>query len=626
MHLAGGREFSVDGLYMKHCGSEIDPALLVSPDGEMQGDALNGIRFYGLVSSYPRDRNVVLETDTSVKSNQTRQIDFFGAQLHENEPADEGSGGYPEGHGAGRNVEIRGVRGVRFWGCNLRNSKPDTAVVTFSQAPSGEFNGGIRFVGCSFSASQSGVAGVVFRYLRGDDPPVLIGNGFGTYAPLDHAVDWAGGDKYDVYASGNVFEPTKHPFRGHVPHNRERPGIGATDELHTGYYDDWADGKATRRSRTSVQLQTAHRPKVVPARYEWIGGEVGEGYLSVPARGQADVDAWMSTAYGGWELTGSFDATPGSGHLQWNVMQGSPSNGYALRLGAEGQLALVKRVEDEATTLIEGSWPADDAEHTILLTREHAGNEFVLRFDGAMVGTAEDEWTPLPAKRGFVGFRNRSNQRFRATELAVGTAQRSRSRPRPIPKRSVSIGGGLDDRNGVSPVSFSAGPSVGEVSTGGQAWLSWDDDALYLSARIEDDTHHQPHTGGAVWKGDSIQFGVGRGRPGTYERFDEFAVALTPDGEQVFLYEQPGGEAAGLLSSPDVAIERDDGAGVTTYEVAFPWSVLPVSADADVGSLSLVVNDNDGQGRTGWAQWGGGIAAGKDTNQFQAVQFTDDTG
>ncbi|GMA23666.1 hypothetical protein GCM10025864_14250 [Luteimicrobium album] len=61
----------------------------------------------------------------------------------------------------------------------------------------------------------------------------------------------------------------------------------------------------------------------------------------------------------------------------------------------------------------------------------------------------------------------------------------------------------------------------------------------------------------------------------------------------------------------------------TAYELTVPWAALGFSAKpSNPFGLSLVVADDDnGQGRAGWIEWGGGIATTKDPSLLRPVQL-----
>jgi hypothetical protein len=150
-------------------------------------------------------------------------------------------------------------------------------------------------------------------------------------------------------------------------------------------------------------------------------------------------------------------------------------------------------------------------------------------------------------------------------------------------------------------------------------WLTWDANHLYLSAKIKDDTFHQPESGGNIWLGDSIQFAVSPGLPGQHAGMNEFGMALTSSGPQ--LYRWSGiGSTSGTVTNRQLSITRNAISNETVYELALPWTELsPITTADQTFSLSLLANDNDGSGRKGWIEWGGGIGGSKNTALFHPV-------
>ncbi len=183
-------------------------------------------------------------------------------------------------------------------------------------------------------------------------------------------------------------------------------------------------------------------------------------------------------------------------------------------------------------------------------------------------------------------------------------------------ERRIAVDGVLDDLAGLSSVTFGLDEGVLEAT----AWYTWDADALYLSAAVTDDVHHQRATGGNIWQGDSLQLTFVAGAPGEELRtYNEIGVALTPEGSELYRWLPAGG--TGSIPGAQVAVTRDDAASLTVYEVALPWSSLGGwdPGDGLFGS-SLAINENDGAGRT-WAEWGGGIVRSKDPSLFNAVRL-----
>jgi hypothetical protein len=192
----------------------------------------------------------------------------------------------------------------------------------------------------------------------------------------------------------------------------------------------------------------------------------------------------------------------------------------------------------------------------------------------------------------------------------------------PVPKTTLTPDGDPSEVSDHSPISLPAdGETRNDPTLSADVWLTWDERALQVTAVVDDATHAQPETGKSTWKGDSIQFGVAPGAPGDSPTFAAHIFALTDAGPQVFQMTQPTGTDAGLLRAADASIVRNEQDGTTTYEVAIPWSSLPVGPDATGFAASVLINDNDGDGRRGWVQWGGGIGSKKDTAQFQLVEL-----
>ncbi len=146
------------------------------------------------------------------------------------------------------------------------------------------------------------------------------------------------------------------------------------------------------------------------------------------------------------------------------------------------------------------------------------------------------------------------------------------------------------------------------------AATGWNDEGFHFLAEVHDDTFHQPHTLGDTWRGDSIQLAFDAGNDASEGRMEfdandhEFALALTPDGPQVFRHAGPPGRATGELV-PGARLEvRRDGTR-TRYLATIPWSELaplrPVAGR--MFGFNFIVNDNDGAGRRYWLGLSPGI-------------------
>ncbi|UUZ97098.1 hypothetical protein LJK87_02480 [Paenibacillus sp. P25] len=203
---------------------------------------------------------------------------------------------------------------------------------------------------------------------------------------------------------------------------------------------------------------------------------------------------------------------------------------------------------------------------------------------------------------------------------------------KPFAEKSITADGVLDDLTGVPSVNLTADGTVqmkgyaGPEDLSGQVWVTWDRNNLYMSARIHDDAFTQPGVADGMWQGDGLQFSVSPGMPGEASEWYEYGIALTGKGPQVYRWITPKGQTDGLVSNAQLTVKRDETVKDTIYELALPWSELkPILPDDGLLSFSFLVNDNDGQGRKGWIEWGSGIGGSKDSKLFKPVRLVKQT-
>jgi hypothetical protein len=96
------------------------------------------------------------------------------------------------------------------------------------------------------------------------------------------------------------------------------------------------------------------------------------------------------------------------------------------------------------------------------------------------------------------------------------------------------------------------------------------------------------------------------------------------NGAGVYRVVQPTKSAAGQLTAATVEVRRRSADETTTYEVKIPWSALSADPDTEALGFSMLVNDNDGDGRTGWREWAGGIGENKDPAAFRRATLVTD--
>lgn len=200
----------------------------------------------------------------------------------------------------------------------------------------------------------------------------------------------------------------------------------------------------------------------------------------------------------------------------------------------------------------------------------------------------------------------------------------------PVPRRSVTVDGTIDPETAgsASTIDLSKGTvkmtgyqGAGDLS--GNLWLSYDSDRFYLSAKIKDDIQASTSAGAEIWKNDSIQFAVANGLPGESRYWYEYGISQTPEGPQIYRWITPPGVEKGAVENGSLAVTRDEDQNYTIYELSLPWSeIAPIKAEKNgVISFSMLVNDNDGNGRKGFIEWGGGIGDGKLSSKFRSMQW-----
>lgn len=158
---------------------------------------------------------------------------------------------------------------------------------------------------------------------------------------------------------------------------------------------------------------------------------------------------------------------------------------------------------------------------------------------------------------------------------------------------------------------------------------AWDYDNFYITVKVKDNIYYQEDTGEYIWKGDSLQFGLLYGKE-TYvafgnfgSKYSEFGAAKTSAGDEMFRWMSEDEQTPkGPVENYECVITRDESDKTTLYEIALPWTeILPQNiekfdpTDRALG-FSLLVNDNDKNGRRGWIEFASGIGEGKDTSLF----------
>ncbi len=202
----------------------------------------------------------------------------------------------------------------------------------------------------------------------------------------------------------------------------------------------------------------------------------------------------------------------------------------------------------------------------------------------------------------------------------------------PITKGTIMINGEIEPEIEAMPptIDLSKGKAVllsghsGTIDVKGNVWLNYDKDYFYLTAKIEDEVHTIPEKGAGIWNNDSIQFALSSGIPGESKSWYEYGISDTTDGTQVYRYSSvDGSNPVGSVANVKAMVTRDEEQKLTIYKLALPWSeISPIqSGRGEAMSFSLLVNDNNGDRRRGWIEWGSGIGNEKRPSLYRSMQW-----
>ena len=139
-----------------------------------------------------------------------------------------------------------------------------------------------------------------------------------------------------------------------------------------------------------------------------------------------------------------------------------------------------------------------------------------------------------------------------------------------------TIDGNLDEWTVAQPISATTIANIlrGAVGWGGPdkdafvGYMMWDDQKLYVAARVLSPTHHQTEIGPSVWKGDTLWIYLDTRRDRSTVD-DKLTLAQTPQGPQVWNW-----KVNNYLPGAELAWKQGDGFYI--YEAALPWKSLGV--------------------------------------------------
>jgi hypothetical protein len=201
-----------------------------------------------------------------------------------------------------------------------------------------------------------------------------------------------------------------------------------------------------------------------------------------------------------------------------------------------------------------------------------------------------------------------------AVALSDGRAPQARRLTgyHPLTRRTVRVDGALNDWDGVPALNLATARFrklradwQGPEDLSGTLRICADATNFYLAAEIRDNVFCQTYAGWDAWKGDNLQLGLSPLTPWDSreagDQRQEIGLSLTAHGPEC--YRSAGDGEKGVLTNVTLVARRAGGA--TIYECAIPWRELPGMGPArSVFGFGLFVNDNDGDGRRGYLEWG----------------------
>ena len=170
---------------------------------------------------------------------------------------------------------------------------------------------------------------------------------------------------------------------------------------------------------------------------------------------------------------------------------------------------------------------------------------------------------------------------------------------------------------------------TGKEDLSAKIYCAYDKDNFYLAAEVLDDIWGNQDDLKRAWYVDGLQFGFARENSSSSAMTD-YGMAMI-DGEPVIDRYSFMGFMAGVIGEKDskqfegIEFMAKRNGDITVYEAKFPWEQI-FGEKIDVFKMtdlvfSILVNENDGLGRTGWIEYAGGIGNGKNPGEFIRVKL-----
>lgn len=161
--------------------------------------------------------------------------------------------------------------------------------------------------------------------------------------------------------------------------------------------------------------------------------------------------------------------------------------------------------------------------------------------------------------------------------------------------------------------------------------VMWDDDNFYFAGEVHDDVHYATAvTPMNIWMVDSFQLGI------VYDpydqltslQFEEIAISNLDGVPTLYRHKtyQTGLADSTQVEGANLAIKQDG--EVTYYELSVPWKsihadYMPALEPGCELSFSVLLNENDSDGRKGFYMLGDGIANSKNSDLFVKLYLSE---
>lgn len=152
-----------------------------------------------------------------------------------------------------------------------------------------------------------------------------------------------------------------------------------------------------------------------------------------------------------------------------------------------------------------------------------------------------------------------------------------------------------------------------------QAWVGRQGDRLAVKVVVRDDRHAQTGPAGQAWQSDSLQIALALPGGGNWWEFTYARAAA--DGAPLMACGM--GPEGGKDPHPHLNLKTTRVGELTSYETSWPLDVLGLTPELLRSGLgfTLLVNDDDGEGRDGWLELAPGIGGQKDPKRFPLLML-----